>query len=106
MTRDELVAAMRETAQAKPVPVKTKQWGTVYVKPVTVAEAETIDAGDGKDKNRLAVGAARVICDESGKRMFSPDSAEDVALLASQPWPLLRRVLAAAGIAADDDSGN
>lgn len=108
MTREELIAAMRQTAGAAPVKVKTKQWGTIFVRPVTVAEAEAQaeDTEGTKDKHRLARGAARVICNEKGERTFDPANAEDVALLASQPWPLLRRVLAAADLAEGDDSGN
>lgn len=102
MNREELIAAMTATADAKPRAVKVPKWGTVYVRDVTVEEAEAHadDTKDGKDKNRIARGAARVLCDESGKRLFDPDSDADVALLAKQPWPLLRKVLQ------DDDSPN
>lgn len=103
---DELIAAMRGTAESKPVAVKVKGWGVVHVKPVTVAEVEdqTADTEDKKDKHRLARAAARVMCDEGGTRLFDPGNAEHVQLLASQPWVLLRKVLSAADL--DADSGN
>ena len=95
--RGKLIAAMQATASRKPVAVEVPEWGTVYVRAVTVSEVEDQTADtESKDKNRMARGCARVLCDESGKRLFDPDSAEDVALLASQPWPLMRKVLAAA----------
>lgn len=99
--RDDLVAAMQVTAARKPRPVKTKQWGTVYVRDVTVAEVDLRDdEEEKKTKNQLARGAARVLCDENGKLLFDENNEADVALLAKQPWPLLRKVLQ------DNDSGN
>lgn len=102
--RDDLIAAMRATASSKPRAVKTKSWGTVFVREVTVAEIDeqTSDTADGKDKNRIARGAARVICDEDGKRLFDPANEADVELLASQPWSLLRAVIRDVG----DSEGN
>lgn len=100
--RDDLIKAMQETARQKPRAVKTKQWGTVYIREVTVAEIDeqTADTESKNDKKRFARGAARVICDQDGNRLFDPDNESDIALLAKQPWPLLRQVLQ------DDDSGN
>ena len=97
MTRDELIAFMRSTADEKPTKVEVKGWGVVYVRSLTVAEVQeqTDDTADKKDKNLLARGVARLLCDEKGKRLFDPDNAEDVKLLASQPWKLLRPILAA-----------
>lgn len=97
MNRDELIAAMQSTAGEKPSPVEVKGWGTVYVRSLTVAEVEehAEDTKDKKDKNRIARAAARVICDESGKRLFDPDNESDVKLIASQRWSLLRKVLSA-----------
>ena len=92
---------MEATAAEKPRAVTIKGWGTLYVRPLTVAEVEEgqeIDAGS-KDKRNLARGAARLICDEDGGRLFDPANAEDVELLARQGWNRLRRVLEAA----DDD---
>lgn len=94
MNRDELIALMRSTADEKPTKVKVKEWGDIYIRSLTVAEVqvmtETVEAG--KDKNALAKGAAMLICDEKGKRIFDPENAEDIALLASQPWRLLNQV--------------
>lgn len=108
MDRDALIAAMRETAAAPPTAVKVKGWGTLHIRPVTVAEVQEQDedTADKKDKNRLARAAARVICDEKGKRLFDPENEDDVALIASQPWPMLRKALNASGSEFGDDPGN
>ena len=100
MDRAQLISAMQATANAAPIPVPTKAWGTVYVRPMTVDEVDNLEeesaSADSKDKSRIARGACRVICDESGQRIFDASSEEDIALLAKQPWSLLRKVLAAA----------
>lgn len=105
MTRDELIAAMQATRSPKPVAVQTEKWGTVYVKPRTVeevdADTEDVDEVDGKHR-RLARGAARVICDETGKRLFDPQNDADVDLIAEQPWSMLRSLLAAVDGEADE----
>lgn len=108
MDREQLITAMRQTAAQKPRPVVVEGWGTVYLRELTVAEVEeqTRDAESKEDKNRLARSAARLLCDEDGKRLFDPDSAEDVALLATQPWALLRRVLAEADDVKEAAAGN
>lgn len=95
MDRASLIAAMQAVAAEKPKAVTVPKWGTVYVRQLTVAEVDTqaADTADKGDKNRIARGACRVLCDESGARLFDPDDATDVALLASQPWALLRQVL-------------
>jgi hypothetical protein len=95
MNREKLIAAMQVTAAEKPSPVTVKGWGTVHVRALTVAEveAQADDTSDGRDKNRIARGVARLLCDESGKRLFDPDNAADIGLLASQPWKLLRQVI-------------
>lgn len=97
MDRASLVAAMQAVAAEKPVAVAVPKWGTVYVRQLTVAEvdAQAADTADKADKNRIARGACRVLCDEAGVRLFDADDAQDVALVASQPWALLRQVLSA-----------
>lgn len=99
MDRAALIAAMQATAAEKPVAVTVPKWGKVWVRQVTVAEVDAQQADDEAatkdDKNKLARGACRVICDETGARLFDPNKPEDVALLAAQPWALLRKVLAA-----------
>jgi len=96
MNRDELIAAMQATAAQTPRAVTVPKWGEIYVRDVTVAEVDeqTDDTADPKDKRRLARGAARVICDAAGTRLFDPESEADVTLLAKQPWKLLRLALA------------
>jgi hypothetical protein len=98
MDRAALIAVMTATAAEPPLPVDVPKWGRVYVKPITVAEVEDQAADtdpDKKNKRRMARAAARVICDEAGNRVFDPDDEEHVALLAKQPWSLLRVVLEA-----------
>lgn len=105
-SREELLALMRVTAAPTLIPITTKQWGTIYIKPPTVEEVdETTDADEAKraedakagkkDKRRFARSAARLICDKEGDRIFDADNAADVELLAKQPWMLLQKVLAA-----------
>lgn len=96
-----LLAALTATADvaAQTRPVEVPGWGTVYVRPLTVAE---VDAAantrvDDTDKHlRIARGAARVLCDAQGQRLLDPTNDEHVALLARQPWSLLQRVVAGA----------
>lgn len=94
----DLRVLMAATANPKPRPVPTKAWGTVHVRPVTVAELEEqkADTVDWKDKRRIARGAARVICTEGGTPIFDPDDQADVDLIAAQPWALLKQVIDAA----------
>jgi hypothetical protein len=96
MDKATLVAAMRQTAEAKPTKVDVPKWGVVYVRALTVEEVEEqSNDTESKDKNRVARGACRLICDEKGNRLFDPKSEEDVKLLASQPWSLLHKVIKA-----------
>jgi len=99
MNRDELIAKMKVTAAQKPTAVTVPGWGKVWVRSLTVDEvdAQDEDTNDKKDRTRLSRGAARLICDENGKRMFDPENPEDVKLLAAQPWNLVQMVLAASG---------
>ena len=101
-TREELIAAIRATATQAPRAITVPKWGTVYVRDITVGEVEeqTEDTEHKNDKLRIARGVARVLCDESGALLFDANDNEHVALLAKQPWKLLRKVLE------DDDSGN
>jgi hypothetical protein len=97
MNRDALIAAMQATAAEKPRAVTIKGWGTLFVRPLTTAEVEEGQTQDAAstDKRSLARGAARLICDESGERLFDPANKADVELLAKQPWQRLRRLLEA-----------
>lgn len=113
---------MQAVVAEAPKEVPVDGWGTVHIRALTVAEVEqqiadgkvTAAEGEGGDspasrmrKQTLARGAARLLCDESGKRLFDPDNAEDVALLASQPWAKLRKLLDASDDQVKDDaSGN
>lgn len=91
----EFLEALRRTAVIKPKPVDVPGWPRLYVRALTVAEveAQAEDTADKNDKHRIARGAARVMCDAEGARLVDPDNQDEVNLLASQPWSLLRRVL-------------
>jgi hypothetical protein len=101
MTREELIAAMQATAAQKPRAVEVKGWGTVYVRSPTVEEVDADVGAQGEDedgapdKRRIARGAARMICDEQGRRIFDPSNPADLDLLAKQPWPMLRLITSA-----------
>ena len=104
MDREALIAAMQLAAEGaqKPRPVDVPVWGTVYVRDVTVGEVDgDVEDGDADKKTRLARAACRVICDETGARLFDAKNADDVALLSGQPWSVLQKVLAKA-----DSTGN
>lgn len=111
MNRADLIAAMQATASPRAVPVTVPKWGTLWVKPVTVEEADANTeapsvAEEGGKKRRLARAAARIIYDGEGNRMFDPSNKDDVDLLAVQPWSMLQLVIGAADGTAADDSGN
>ena len=107
MDRDQLIAAMREVAAEKPQAVTIGKWGTVHIRSLTVGEVEAqiAETSDKKDKHALARGAARLLCDETGKRLFDPDNAADVELLSMQPWKLLRELLDASDAQIKGDVG-
>jgi hypothetical protein len=106
--KESLVAAMRATASAAPVAVDLGgAWGTVYVRPPTVAEVDAaLKAGEPDDGRVLARGACRVLCDEAGNRIFSATNPEDIELLAAQPYTLLQRITEAARAGVVEPSGN
>ena len=115
MNREELITALQASAAQKPRAVFVKGWGEVYIRALTVAEIEeqTDDlekkdaAGNSvRDKNRLARSAARLLCDEQGVPLLDPHNEEDVALLAKQPWEMLRAVLDVMGQEEKEASGN
>lgn len=99
MNLEELMAAMQKTASAVPRSVEVSGWGTVYVREVTVGEVQeqADDMSDEKDKHRIARAAARIICDEKGGRLFDPTNPDHIALIAKQPWRLLRKVVELGG---------
>ena len=87
ITREKLIAAMQATASPKLVPVTVEPWGALYVKPQTVEEADEASefkAPPGTKQHNLARGAARIICDEDGNRIFDPNNESDVELLSKQ----------------------
>lgn len=109
MNREQLLAVMQATT-AKPIPVEVPKWGTVHVRSRTLEEvdanAENEQKAQEQDKTdnrhrRLARAVMGVMCDEQGNRIFS---ADDIDLIAAQPYNILRKVLAAAG-GEDEDAG-
>lgn len=100
MKREELIKAMRATADKPPREVTVEGWGTFYVKELSVEQVDLQQQEPdvvGKDRLRFARGAARLICDEQGNLIFDPTNAEDVELLAKQPWHQLKKVIAIGG---------
>lgn len=96
MTREELIAAMRGDGAEKPVKVEVERWGTLWVRLPSVAEVEALkeeEEGQPITQHALARSAARIICDESGARIFDPENEDDVALLAGRRWADLQKVL-------------
>ncbi len=98
MNRDQLIAAMRGAPSLKKVEVEG--WGTLYVRPLTVEQVdmqqqEAREAKDGKDPLRFARAAARMLCDATGQLLFDVNNAEDLKLIAAQPWDKVRAVLEA-----------
>lgn len=102
---DNLRARMRETAQQRPHKLDVKGWGEVYIRSITLAEieAQEEDKSDPKDKFRIARSLTRVIVDPEGAAVYDPEDDEDVKLIASQPWPLIRRLTKAID---EVDAGN
>jgi hypothetical protein len=100
MDKNGLIKAMQNTAaQAlKPRKVTVDGWGDVYVKALTVADVQADqEKGDVEDKRTLAIGAARIICDENGNLIFDRSNPADIDLLASQPWSMLSKVITSSG---------
>lgn len=90
MDRAALVAAM-QAAKPKPQPVTVPAWGmTVYVKAMTLAEAEETGRETGR---ALARGLASVIVDERGKRVFDPENDDDLDLIEGQGMAALGPLL-------------
>src|SRR5688500_18309200 len=97
MDLKKLLAAMEATANEKPRPVDIPGWGTVYVKSLTVEEADIDEdqlEDDKKNRARVARGAAKLICDENGNRLLDPNNPYHSRLLKKQPWSLLRKIIA------------
>jgi NACalpha-BTF3-like transcription factor len=106
MNRDDLIAAMRATASAPPKSVTIDGWGVVHVRPPTVAEVDAArQQNEPEDDKQFARGACRVICDKDGNRIFDATNAEDVELVAKQPWAMLNKIIAAAK-SEGNDGGN
>lgn len=108
-TAEQLRARILATASPKPNFVDVPTWGRVWVKVLTVAEVDDVKS-DPNDKQRIARGAARVLCDESGTLLFDHTVDADVQAIATLPWPELRLVLAAgertSSSIASDTAGN
>jgi hypothetical protein len=107
--RSELFEKLKQNAAAAavPIPVDVPGWGRVYVRSQTVEEADALTkqkAPEGRHL-QLAFGAAQILCDETGARLFEAGDMEAVELLAKQPWSALRKVLNAVSLDAEDDVG-
>lgn len=83
MNLKQLREAMAKTAQPAPVSVDVPGWGVVYVRPSTVGEVDEART-QAQDKNAIARGILRQLCDADGNRL--PFTDEDVQAMAAQPW--------------------
>lgn len=100
--RAALLAAMQLTHAARPRPVTVPGWPTCFVR---VLSADDIDAAladrasnetaGQPNKHRLAKAAARVLCDDTGALIFSPDNPDDLAFLGGQSWDCLSVIVSA-----------
>jgi hypothetical protein len=97
MNRADLIEAMQKVANAKPMSLTVPGWGKIFIKPLSVKEVQDKkpSALDPESKRTLSIGVANVICDEKGKRVFNPESEEDISLIESQPWPMLNKIISA-----------
>lgn len=94
MDRASILAAMAAAAP-KPTAVDMPAWGgTVYVKVLTLAQAEAIGPAGGK--YQLARGLASVVVDENGERIFDPDNEDDLQTIGSQSLAVLGPLITAA----------
>lgn len=92
-----LRASMEKTAQPKPRKLEVIGWdGALYIRDLMLeeVEAQQADMEDKNDKRAMARAAARKICNMNGKQLYDPADDADVKLLATQPWRLIRLVLA------------
>jgi len=93
---------IRETilasAHPKPKAVEVAEWGTIYIRTLTVGEIleQQTDVKDGENRPAIARALCRVLCDEQGQRVFDPAQASDVDSVLALPWLLVRNVMEAA----------
>lgn len=74
------------------IEVELEGFGTVYIKPMTVAEIENSVSNPLEGVSSLARNIATVICDKEGNRLLDPNDKTDVELIASQNWADLKPV--------------
>lgn len=105
--REELIAAMDADGAETPVEVPgvAKRWGRVFVRPRSVEEIvrrdKEVDIGDIPLGRVYAIAAARIMCDENGKRLFDPDNESDIARLMRRRDSDLQKIVLAGA-----DEGN
>lgn len=90
-----MLAAL-QAATPKPRPVDVPALGgTVYVRALSLAEAEAV--GDLPNKDRqIARGLAAAIVDQDGNRLFDPNNEADIAALPGPSFSSLRVLIDAA----------
>lgn len=115
-TKAEILARMAVTgavsSQIISVP-DVPEWGEVFIRRPTVGEVDAEieqKAPEGATKDdrprNIARGAARLLCDSEGNRLFDPGNPADLDFLAAQPWSILQKVVAAGKEPGTDDEGN
>lgn len=104
LTAAELRAAFA-AASVQPVPVDLPGIGRVFVKPLTVADVQTMpqpapELADQINAMGTARGVAMVLSDATGNRIFDPNSLDDLQLISQQGWDRMSALIKAAGDAA------
>jgi hypothetical protein len=89
MTVEAIRAAMAADGAEDVRAVEVPKWGKVYVRDISAGEsdrwvAKSKDLGDLAGLDPTAFVAAMRLCDETGKRVFDPLNADDLAFLSKR----------------------
>lgn len=102
MPAAEMRAAIENDGAEKPhAKVEIPRWGVVYVRDISGDEFDryTREAkeafGDLAELHQLAFGAAIVLCDENGERLYDPMNPAHLALLGGKRKRDLEKVVSA-----------
>ena len=92
MNKADIKARIAATANPKPILCKSvPEWGDFYIRPGIVGDIEEHDPNITQ-KERVALGIANSICDESGALVFDKGMPEDMAVLMGLPNSLTAKL--------------